>query len=219
MKSENFSPRRIGIFGGSFDPVHFGHLILADSCREALQLDEVRLIPAATSPLKPRGPVASDEDRVTMLKLALGGTSGLVVDTLEIDRGGVSYTIDTVAMIAQQEPAAELFLMIGADSVASLDRWHRPADLLRSVRLAVVSRGGHQPLDLDHPRSLLNDAERAEFQPLVIEMPEIELSSSELRDRVAQGRSIRFRTPRAVEAFIAAQGLYREHQPTTNVLQ
>lgn len=204
---------RTGIFGGSFDPIHYGHLILAETCREHLALDRVLLVPTATSPLKRHGPEASDSDRAEMIRLAIGGTAALQIEMLEIERGGVSYTIETVEALQQRRPADEIVLLLGADSVATLDRWHAPERLLRTIPLAVVLRGGEPPPDFARAAQLLREEDRPAFQPTLVPMPAIELSSTDLRSRVAEGRSIRFRTPRAVEEFIAAQGLYR--RPTS----
>ncbi|WP_235935171.1 nicotinate (nicotinamide) nucleotide adenylyltransferase [Candidatus Laterigemmans baculatus] len=200
---------RIGIFGGSFDPIHVGHLILADTCREQLELDRVLLVPTATSPLKLSGPRASDAARSEMVRLAIAGTETLELETLEIERGGVSYTIETVAALEQRWPGDELVLLMGADAIATLELWHQPAELLRRVPLGVVLRGGEPAPDFARAAELLDEPERAGFSPRLVPMPEIRLSSTELRQRIAAGRSIRFRTPRAVEEYIAANGLYR----------
>ena len=138
---------RIGIFGGSFDPVHIGHLWIAESALEKLRLDEVRWIPAATSPLKQHGPVATDEDRLQMVRLAVSGSSKHVVDDREIVRGDVSYTVDTLDQITSENPDAEIFLIIGSDSLASFGKWHEPERLLTLASLAVVQRGGERSVD------------------------------------------------------------------------
>lgn len=204
---------RTGIFGGSFDPIHYGHLILAETCREHLALDRVLLVPTATSPLKRSGPEASDSERVEMIRLAIGGTEAMQIDTFEIQRGGVSYTIDTIEALQQRWPADELVLLLGADSVASFDRWHAPDRLLRMIPLGVVVRGGEPLPDFHQAAQLLREEDREAFRPTLVPMPAIELSSTDLRRRVAEGRSIRFRTPRAVEAYITAQELYRRATP------
>ena len=111
---------RIGLFGGSFDPIHVGHLWIAEAARETLALDQVRWIPTATSPLKPGGAVASDQDRVQMLKLALAENPYYELDEREIQRGGVSYTVDTVTALIGEMPEAQFFMIIGSDSLASL---------------------------------------------------------------------------------------------------
>lgn len=200
---------RIGIFGGSFDPVHLGHLLIALSSQEALHLDQVRWVPAAQSPLKPVGPVATEAQRLEMLRLACGGTPEFVIDDREIRRGGISYTVDTMETFAAEFPDSERFLLMGADSLASIQQWHQPQKLLQLCTLAVLQRGGHAAIDFQVLEGLVDGQQMTEIQHAVVPMPQIEISSSEIRQRVASGRSIRFRTPRAVEALIGSTGLYR----------
>lgn len=199
---------RLAIFGGSFDPVHLGHLWIAESSLEALALDRVLWIPAATSPLKPDGPLASSQARLDMVRLAIAGSPQHVVDDREITRGDISYTVDTLASIRAEHPDAEIFLLIGSDSLATLPRWKNPAQILELADLAVIQRAGEPPVDwsvLTEITSLPNPDRRHQS----VRIATIELSSSELRDRVQTGRSIRFRTPHAVEAYIRAHQLYR----------
>ncbi len=200
---------RIGIFGGSFDPIHLGHLWVAEAALESCGLSELRWLPAAKSPLKPAGTIASDEDRLQMVRLAVSGCAEYVVDDREIHRGDVSYTVDTVAEIMQEYPAAEVVMVIGSDSLALLPQWHQPQRLLQWVIPAVVQRGGSPPIDFSVLEGLVPPDRIELFRSQVIRMPQIELSSSELRQRVAAGNSIRFRVPRAVEALIEARSLYR----------
>ena len=141
---------RIGIYGGSFDPIHYGHLILAETCREFLRLDKIFLIPAAQSPLKPNGPIANDMDRLEMCRRAVVDSREICVDPIELTRGGVSYTLDTVREIQGRESSklalppndngrkTETFLIVGADSVEQFARWEQPADLLTTVQLGVT---------------------------------------------------------------------------------
>lgn len=200
---------RIGIFGGSFDPVHIGHLWIAEIATETLDLDRLLWIPSATQPLKPDGAAANSEQRVEMLRLAIGGRPGHEIDLRELRRSGVSYTIDTVAELQQEHPASELFLIIGSDSLASMRRWHQPQDLLSRVTLAVVQRGGEETIDFSVLEGLVEPERIEDFRKHVIEMPVIEVSSTEIRSRAGQGKSIRHRVPRAVEAYIEANGVYR----------
>ncbi len=200
---------RIGVFGGSFDPVHIGHLWIAEAALESLELNEIRWIPAATSPLKPHGPVASDEDRLQMLRLAVSGCENHIVDDREIRRGDVSYTVDTIAGLHQEYPQAELLLIIGSDSLASIREWHEPQRLLELIVPAVVQRGGEQQLDFSVLEGLADQARIELIRKHVISMPLIEISSQDLRRRVREGKSIRFRTPRAVEAMIQSQIIYK----------
>lgn len=202
---------RLGIFGGSFDPVHLGHLWIGEAAMETLQLDQLVWIPTATQPLKPGGAVEDAQHRVAMLQLAVGGREGFVVDPREIQREGVSYSVDTVSEIKQEHPAAELFLIIGSDSLATMPQWHRPSDLLSMVTLAVVKRAGDQaPLDFSVFDEFVTPERRAAFEASVIAMPQIELSSSGIRRRVAQGQSIRYQVPAAVRVYIRSQGLYAQ---------
>ena len=187
---------RIGIYGGSFDPIHLGHLWVAEAALESLGLSEIRWIPAATSPLKPAGAVASNESRLQMLRLAASGCPEHVIDDREIRRGEVSYTVDTVEELRAEMPGAEIVMVIGSDSLAL-------------VIPAVVQRGGMEPVDFSVLHGIVPRDRIELFRRYVIPMPMIELSSSEVRDRVAAGKSIRFRVPRPVEAFIQAQSLYR----------
>lgn len=197
--------RSIGIYGGSFDPVHTGHLWIAEAAREQLTLDEVRWIPAATSPLKRGGPIAGDDDRLQMVRLAVSGNANFVVDDRELRRGDVSFTVDTIAELASEMADAELFLIIGSDSLASFDRWHQPARLLSMVTLAVIQRGGDPPIDFAVIEPF--EAESTD-RHVVVTMPVIEVSSTNLRTRIATGRSIRYQVPAPVEAMIRANGLY-----------
>lgn len=200
---------RIGIYGGSFDPIHIGHLWVAEAALESLGLSAIRWMPTATSPLKRGGTAANDEDRLQMIRLAVSGCEEHVIDDREIRRGDVSYTVDTAEEIKNELPDAEIMMVIGSDSLELMPRWHRPERLLQLVTPAVVQRGGDAPIDFSILQGLV-DSERIEvFRSHVIQMPVIELSSTDLRSRVAAGKSIRFRVPRAVEAFIEANGLYR----------
>lgn len=199
---------RIGIFGGSFDPVHLGHLWIAEAATEQLHLDRLRWIPTATQPLKPEGPVASNEQRLEMLRLAIAGRHGHEVDDREIRRRGISYTVDTVAEMRREFPQAQLFLVIGSDSLQSIRRWHEPERLLADVELAVVQRGGEEPIDFSVLEGLVDPSRIMQFQQHVIQMPLIEVSSSDIRRRVGQGRGVRHWVPRAVEAYLKANNVY-----------
>ena len=200
---------RIGVFGGSFDPVHIGHLWIAEAALESLELDEIRWIPAAMSPLKPNGPVAAEEDRLQMLRLAVSGCENHIVDDREIRRGDVSYTVDTITDLQKEFPNAELLIIIGSDSLATIREWHRSERLLKLAVPAVVQRGGEAELDFSVLEGLVDQARIELIRQHVIPMPVIEISSRDLRRRLANERSIRFRTPRAVEAMIQSQNIYK----------
>lgn len=202
------SGKRVGVFGGSFDPVHWGHLLIAETARESLKLDHIRWIPASTSPLKRNGPVASDADRLAMLRLAIGDAEAHVIDPCELERGDVSYTADTLDDLRRRLPGADLFLIIGSDSLATWPRWHAPERIAELATVAVVRRGGEPPIDFS-PMDGFATPERIDgARNHVIPMPMVELSSTELRTRIADSRSIRFRTPPAVERHIKTQRIY-----------
>ena len=200
---------RLGIFGGSFDPVHYGHLLLAECCREDCRLDQVWFVPAALSPHKRQGAVASPAQRIDMLRLATGGQETFVVSTLEIDRGGISYTVETLEAIHREQPEAELFFLMGADSLADLPTWREPGRICELASPIVVRRAGAPEPDFSSLAPLVAPDRLEAIRQLRVEMPAVNLRASDLRRRIAAGHSIRYRTPRAVEKYIEAQGLYR----------
>lgn len=200
---------RLGIFGGSFDPVHFGHLLLAECCREQQRLDEVWFLPAAAPPHKLGAILAPAKARMEMLELATSGNDAFRVSSLEIDRGGVSYTVETLRTISALQPQAELFLLMGADSLRDLPTWREPAEILALAIPIVVRRAGSPAPNFVPLTNLVSSTRLAIIESSQVEMPLTELSSSELRQRAADGRSLRYRTPRGVEKYIETQRLYR----------
>lgn len=203
---------RIGIFGGSFDPVHQGHLVVAECCREQAALDRVVFVPAATQPFKQHRVLADGQHRSEMLGLAVGGNPAFTVSSLELDRGGVSYTVDTLAALRAVHGSDELFLILGPDALASLPDWREPARILELAGVIAVERDG-----LDDVSSAVQESRlatllgRERAQQLTanrVRVPALAIRSSDLRALVKAGRSIRYRTPRAVERFIATHGLY-----------
>ena len=187
--------RRLGIFGGTFDPVHCGHLVAAVSVRDQLSLERVLLIPNTRSPLKAAAPVAPVADRLAMLRLAVAGTDGLVVSDLESARGGVSYTVDTLRAVRAAYADVELFLILGSDTLADFDLWRDHADVRAMAHLVGVARG---------------DAEVSETVPdaRIVRMPRLDISSSDIRARIAAGQSIDFLTPSPVVAYITERRIY-----------
>jgi nicotinate-nucleotide adenylyltransferase len=199
----------LGIYGGSFDPVHFGHLLVAECCREQCRLDEVWFVPAAISPHKQHTVAAEAHHRVEMLTLAVGGHESFRVSTIEVDRGGVSYTVDTLEQIHTEDPDRELFLILGADSLADLPTWREPRRICELALPVVVRRAYSPEPDFSVLGEFMLPDRIAAAQAAQVSMPAIGISSTELRERVAAGKSIRYRTPRAVEKYIETQGLYR----------
>jgi nicotinate-nucleotide adenylyltransferase len=199
---------RRGIYGGSFDPVHYGHLLLAECCRESCQLDQVWFIPAALAPHKRQTPPTAAARRVEMLRLAIAGHPAFQVSLLELERGGVSYTVDTLEQIHEQEPAVELYLLLGADSLRDFPSWRAVRRVCELARIVVVRRGADPAPDWTPLRRFLGDDSATILHPHDVEMPQVDFSSSAIRAAVAQGQSIRYRTPRAVEKYIETHQLY-----------
>jgi nicotinate-nucleotide adenylyltransferase len=202
---------RIGVFGGSFDPVHYGHLLLAEVCRDSLELDEVRLVPAAVAPHKQGQNLASDVARMEMLELAIAGHPAMRVWDVEIQRGGISYTVDTLTALRDEQPDDDLFLLMGADSLGDLPNWRLPEAICGLACLVVVNRPGTDPVDFAVLAGVTSPQRRMLFEQHTVEMPLIGLSSTEIRSRIAAGKSVRYQTPRAVEAYIDAKNLYQQN--------
>lgn len=199
---------RIGVFGGSFDPVHYGHLRLAEACREAAQLDQVLFMPAATAPHKRDLPLAPARDRVEMLKLAIGGHEAFVVSELELERGGVSYTVDTLTALKEVQPEAEFFLLMGADTFMDLPNWREPKRVIELALPLVVCRGGMAP-PTDAAFEWISEPRRTQIREAMVEMPVSEISSSGIRQMISMGKSVRYLVPRGVEKYVQVQGIYR----------
>ena len=201
---------RLGIFGGSFDPVHYGHLLLAECCREQGRLDRVLFVPAASPPHKQDHRLSPAEARVQMLRLATGGHEAFEVSTVEIDRGGVSYTVDTLTALSEQQPEDALFFLLGSDSLHDLPHWREPGRICQLATPLVVQRPGEDAPDVSVLAPFLSPERLNEIREHRIDMPAMGISASDIRAQVAAGRSIRYRTPRAIEKYIQEQGLYRE---------
>jgi nicotinate-nucleotide adenylyltransferase len=192
---------RVGLLGGTFDPVHVGHLIVAQDVIEELRLDRMVFIPCSIPPHKEAHACASAEDRFKMLRIAIVNNMQFVVSDVELVRGGVSYTVDTVIQLQQQGWGDhELFFVMGSDQAMEIESWKDPARLLEVCRIVVISRPGY---DLGILPSLL------EGNALTVVVRAVDVSSSEIRERVAYQRSIRYLVPREVGEYIHNHGLYR----------
>lgn len=200
---------RLGVFGGSFDPVHNGHLGLARLCLEHAQLDAVWFVPAACQPHKPSGPVASDADRIEMLRLATADEPRFRVSAVEIDRGGVSYTVDTLRTIAAERPDDELFFLMGADTLRDFHLWHAPDEVLRLATPVVVHRAGEPEPDWESFARFAGDECCSVARRLAIEATPSDVSSREIRALVARGGTSSD-VPAAVRDFIIDRRLYLE---------
>ena len=197
---------RLGIYGGTFDPVHYGHLLLAETCREQLKLDEVRFVPAATPPHKTALRITDGHARADMLRLALSGYPEFVVDRRELKRKGASFTVDTLSEFAAEFPDAELFFLAGADSLRDLLTWREPERITQLATLVACNRPGLPELSYEQVTTWIGTdlAKRIVTQ----QIPGTDISASALRNRIQNGRNLRFLTPRAVEAFVIEHNLY-----------
>ncbi|MCK6457129.1 MAG: nicotinate-nucleotide adenylyltransferase [Phycisphaerae bacterium] len=201
---------RIGLYGGSFNPIHFGHLISARSVAEQCGLDRVLLIPAAMPPHKNLPDLAPAADRLAMVRLAVEGDGQFDVSDVELRREGPSYTIDTIAALrADWGPSGEFVWIIGADSLPELATWSRAMQLVETVRIVAARRPGWAEPDLTALRRVLGDANVERLRKDVIPTPAIEISATDIRMRIAAGRSVRYLLPDRVIEYIEARGLYR----------
>ena len=202
-------PGSLGIFGGTFDPIHHGHLAIAEEVREALGLERVRFIPAGDPPHKPEREVAPAAHRLAMVELAIAPNPGFEVDRSEVDREGPSYSVDTLEAIVAGRAAAGLteppWFILSAEALAGLPTWHRPDRVLELARLAVVPREGADVLDAAWlERTFPGRGDRVRFLP----GPLLAISGSAVRARAAAGRSLRYLVPEDVAAYVAAHRLY-----------
>jgi nicotinate-nucleotide adenylyltransferase len=200
---------RIGIFGGTFDPIHLGHLILAEQCREQARLDQVLLVPAARPPHKPDQVMTPFARRVEMIALAIAGHRAFQIDELEKERLGPSYTIETLEALHQRYPQAELALILGSDCLPDLAHWREPVRILELATLLLAPRPGWSLWPDQQLRASLGLAPEARLRQEVIHSPLIEISSRDLRRRVREGHTIRYLVPRAVEKYIEEHNLYK----------
>jgi nicotinate-nucleotide adenylyltransferase len=194
--------RRIGVLGGTFDPVHHGHLVAASEVAYRLGLDEVLLVPAGLQWQKTRPDISPAEDRYAMTVIATESDPRLSASRVDLDRDGPTYTVDTLADLrAALGDDVELFFITGADALAGIATWHQAEQIPSLAHLVGVTRPGHE---LDDPEGL------AEGSVTYVEIPELEISSSDIRARVADGAPIRYLVPDGVERYVAEHGLYRE---------
>lgn len=190
---------RIGVFGGTFDPIHVGHLVAAQDAHRALELDRILFIPAAEPPHKKAGPVSDARLREEMVRAAVGDDTRFEVSDVEIRRGGASYTVDTLRTLLEFHARAQLYLIIGADQLAELDTWKEPRELARLAKLAVMSRKGEDPEAVRAPLDV-------EFERMSV--TRVDISSTLIRTRVAAGEPVRYLVPEAVRRIIEREGLY-----------
>jgi len=196
--------RRVGLFGGTFDPPHVGHLVVARDALEALELDEIRFVVAARSPFKEDETSAAGELRAAMVEAALAGEARMRVSRVELERGGTSWTVETLRELERREPGREWLLALGADQFAHFGSWREPEEIARRARVIVLARAGTEP---DELRPEID----VPFE--TIEVTRLDVSSTEVRERVAEGRSVRWLVPESVRTILHDRRLYAEARP------
>ena len=201
---------RIGLFGGTFDPIHLGHLILAEQCREACRLDRVWFVVAGSPPHKPGGRTAVCH-RLEMVRIAIAGHSAMVASDIEARRPGPHYSVDTLEAICRDNAGDDLFFLIGADSLRDLPSWREPARIAQLATIVVVNRPGIEEV----APAQFPDFGQDSHPIRSVTIPLVGIASSDLRRRLAEGRTIRYMVPRGVEAYIEVHRLYREGKGET----
>jgi len=195
--------RRVGLMGGTFDPVHLGHLLAAERALEAASLDEVRFMPANRPPHKAPNQGAEAGERRAMVELAIADHPAFRLEPIELERGGVSYAIETAEALVAREPETDFYWIVGGDMVLYLPHWHRVEEIVRYVTFLGLTRPGF-PVDPSALPPFLRDRVR------LAEMPALDISSTDIRDRCKLRRSIRYVVPDAVRRYIEERGLYRD---------
>jgi len=200
----------IGILGGTFDPVHIAHLVIAQEAHSQLGLERVLFVPARQPWHKPKREPSPIDDRVAMLRQAMAGDARFELSLVDAEREGLTYTVDTLRLLGERFPGAGLFFIVGADSLVELPTWREPERIVRMCRLAVAHRPG-QTLALE---ALERQVPRARASVVLLDVPQMDVSSSDIRRRVAAGRPIHYLVPERVEAYIRERGLYRDASGT-----
>jgi nicotinate-nucleotide adenylyltransferase len=196
----------IGVLGGTFDPIHMGHLIIAEEVRARLDLAEVLFVPSGQPWLKMNNVISPAEHRVEMVRLAITNEPSFKLSTMEIERAGPSYTVDTIAELSRQIGVGDkLFFILGWDNLNQLPQWHEPSRLVRLCRLVPVPRVGYPSPDLDSLEAAVPGLSQS---IIMLDTPQIEISASEIRERVARGLSIHQLVPELVERYIQEHRLY-----------
>ena len=200
----------IGVLGGTFDPIHLGHLVVAEEMRDRLGLAEILFVPAGQPWLKVNSPILAAEHRVQMVRLALGGKPYFKLSTMEIERAGPSYTVDTIAQLKGQIGAEDrLFFILGWDNLAQLPQWHQPSRLVKMCHLVAVPRVGYPVPDLSSLEAIIPGLSQA---TILLDEPHIDITASDIRDRLARGLPISHLVPEPVERYIRENGLYITRQ-------
>lgn len=197
---------RLGVFGGTFDPVHLGHLIIAEELRYRLELDRILFLPAARPPHKTDREISCDEDRALMLEMALTGNPHFAISYVDLERAGLSYTADSLEVLRAQHPDETIYFLMGQDSLRDFPHWNEPNRIARQALLGVALRPG-VTVDLDW---IVQQVPEAADRITMVDVPLIQIASSTIRQRVRLGEPITYQVPREVEEYIRRRGLYRD---------
>ena len=199
---------RVGVFGGSFDPVHYGHLLMAETAREEMSLDKIVFLPLGVPP-HDKSIRTSGEDRYQMLRNALQAYPEFVISRIELDLNETSYTALTLERIQERQTEDELFFIVSSETFNDLPNWYRPDQVCRLASLIIARRAGYPPPNFEALKGIASEERIGEFKGQVIHSPLIDISSTMIRERMARGLSIRFLTPDPVIDYIKAHNLYR----------
>jgi nicotinate-nucleotide adenylyltransferase len=200
---------RIGVFGGTFDPIHLGHLVIAEQAREQAALDEVWFLPSSTPPHKRSQPLTPFDRRADMIELAIAGNRTFRLERIELEREGPSYTADTLSVLHERHPHSELFWLIGSDCLPDLPTWYQPQRIIAQATLLVATRPDWPMWTTEQLRDALKLPADAPIRMQVVNVPQVDFASRDIRRRIASGMSVRYMLPNGVLAYIQDKGLYR----------
>lgn len=201
--------QRIGVYGGTFDPIHIGHLIIAEHAREQLELDRVFFVPSGNPPHKASDRISSARQRLEMVQLAIAGNADFALCDFEVRRETVSFTVDTLRHLSESQADAELFLLLGADNLHDLPRWRQPKEIAALAHLCFAGRPGIQ-LDFSVLNDILSSEHAQDVRTHQLTAPLLEISSTQIRRRVSEGKSVRYLVPPPVHAYIQTEKLYQQ---------
>ncbi|MGH2481430.1 MAG: nicotinate-nucleotide adenylyltransferase [Ktedonobacteraceae bacterium] len=212
LVAEESVGERTGLLGGTFDPVHYAHLAIAEEVYAALKLTRVLFVPAGQPPHKQGDAITPVQQRLAMLELAIAGNTHFEISLVDVQRAGPSYTVDTLRLLRQEwGPRAEFSFIIGGDSLEDLPDWYKPAEILAQATLVALMRPGYAEISSERRARLEARLPALKHRLISLEGPRMDISSTELRQRVAEGRPIRYQVPDAVEEYILREGLYRNN--------
>jgi nicotinate-nucleotide adenylyltransferase len=200
--------KKVGIMGGTFNPIHYGHLFLAENAYEQLGLDQVLFMPSKNPPHKAKPEMVSDQQRVDMISLAIKDNSHFALSTIELEREGMTYTADTLTILRKEDASTEYYFIVGADSLFMMQQWKDPQIVFNLCTVVAASRDNVEKENMQQQASYLSNLFHAKI--LLIDMPTIQIASAMIRARVASNKSTRYYLPDAVNAYIAKNQLYNK---------